>query len=58
VEQRLPGSREKAINRDTKREATSIEVMDLRNENEELKRVVAEQTLRLRVLKKSLKGLK
>ena len=46
------------LNGDTKREATSSEVIDLRNENEELKRVVAEQTLRLRVLKKSLKGLK
>ncbi len=48
---------ERRLNGDTIREATSNEVIDLRNENEELKRVVAEQTLRLRVLKKSLKGL-
>ena len=45
------------LNGNTKREATSNEVIDLRNENEELKQFVAEQTLRLRVLKKSLKGL-
>jgi alpha-amylase len=38
------------------REATSTEVKDLRAENSELKEVVAEMTLKNRVLKKSLMG--
>jgi len=42
---------------DTVREATSDEVKDLRAENSELKEVVAEITLKNRVLKKSLTGL-
>ena len=42
---------------DTLREATSDEVKDLRNENRELKEVVAEIKLKNRVLKKSLTGL-
>ncbi len=42
---------------DSVREATSDEVKDLRNENRELKEVVAEITLKNRVLKKSLTGL-
>ncbi len=42
---------------DTLREATSDEVKDLRSENRELKEVVAEITLKNRVLKKSLAGL-
>ena len=41
---------------DTVREATSDEVKDLRAENRELKEVVAEITLKNRVLKKSLTG--
>ena len=41
---------------DTVREATSNEVKDLRSENQELKEVVAEITLRNRILKKSLTG--
>ena|SRR5271157_5450622 len=41
---------------DTKREADSTEVNDLRSENEQLKVVVAELTLRNRTLKKSLLG--
>jgi transposase len=41
---------------DTVREATSDEVKDLRSENRELKEVVAEITLKKRVLKKSLTG--
>ena len=41
---------------DTVREATSDEVKDLRAENSELKAVVAEITLKNRVLKKSLTG--
>ncbi len=41
---------------DTVREATSDEVKELRAENSELKEVVAEITLKNRVLKKSLTG--
>jgi len=41
---------------DTVREATSNEVKDLRDENRQLKEVVAEITLHNRVLKKSLTG--
>ena len=42
---------------DTVREATSDEVKELRAENSERKEVVAEFTLKNRVLKKSLTGL-
>ena len=42
---------------DTVRETGSEEVGELRTENEELKQVVAEQSLRIRKLKKTLKGL-
>jgi transposase len=45
------------LNGDTIREANSGEVQELRKENDDLKHVVAEQILKLRVLKKSLKGL-
>jgi transposase len=41
---------------DTKREADSQEVEAMRNENEQLKAVVAELTLHNRMLKKSLLG--
>ncbi len=41
---------------DTKREATSHEVIELRQESHELKEVVAEQLLEIRTLKKSLGG--
>ena len=41
---------------DTKRQATSNEVQDLRQENEQLKQVVAELLLQNRVLKKSVTG--
>ena len=41
---------------DTKRQATSSEVSDLRDENEQLKQVVAELLLKNRVLKKSALG--
>ena len=41
---------------DTKREADSQEVEAMRSENEQLKAVVAELTLKNRVLKKSLLG--
>ena len=42
---------------DTVREATSSEVNDLRNENDQLKQLVAELSLKNRLLKKSLTGL-
>ena len=42
---------------DTVREANRDEVTDLRNENEQLKQLVAELSLKNRVLKKSLSGL-
>ena len=41
---------------DTARAATSTEVKDLRRESRDLKEVVAEQALELRVLKKSMLG--
>jgi transposase len=41
---------------DTKRQATSSEVVELRQENEQLKQVVAELLLKNRVLKKSALG--
>jgi transposase len=41
---------------DTVREATSVEVTTLRQENEQLKQLVAELSLKERVLKKSLNG--
>lgn len=42
---------------DTVREASSNDVTDLRKENEQLKQLVAEVSLKNRVLKKSLSGL-
>jgi transposase len=42
---------------DTKREATSDDVAQLRQENEQLKQLVAELSLSNRILKKSLSGL-
>ena len=50
-------SGKKRLADDTVREATSDEVRKLRTENRELKEVVAELTLKNRVLKKSLTGL-
>lgn len=47
----------KRLNGDTVREADSAEVKDLRVENESLKQLVAELSLKNRVLKKTLKGL-
>jgi transposase len=41
---------------DTARAATTDEVKDLRREARDLKEVVAEQTLELRLLKKSITG--
>jgi len=45
------------LNGDTIREASRSEVSELRNENEQLKQLVAELSLKNRVLKKSLSGL-
>jgi transposase len=45
------------LNGDTIREASSNEVSDLRSENEQLKQLVAELSLKNRVFKKSLSGL-
>jgi transposase len=42
---------------DTEREATSTEVIDLKKENDQLKALVAELSLKNRVLKKSLTSL-
>lgn len=42
---------------DTKRQANSQEVENIRQENEQLKQLVAELALRNRMLKKSLTGL-
>lgn len=42
---------------DTKREATSSEVHDLKNENVDLKQLVAELSLENRVLKKNQNGI-
>jgi transposase len=47
----------KRLQGDTVREATSSEVSDLRQENEQLKQLVAELSLKNRVLKKSMTGL-
>ena len=41
---------------DTVREATSTEVVDLKKENDQLKQLVAELSLKNRVLKNSLNG--
>jgi transposase len=47
----------KRLKGDTMREANSDEVGELRKENEQLKQLVAELSLKNRVLKKSLNGL-
>ena len=48
---------QKRLQGDTVREATSTEVVELRQENEQLKQLVAELSLKNRLLKKSLTGL-
>jgi transposase len=45
------------LNGDTRREATSDDVSELRQENDQLKQLVAELSLSNRILKKSLSGL-
>jgi transposase len=47
----------KRLQGDFKREATSCEVLNLRVENDELKKIVAEQTLEIRVYKKNHTGI-
>ena len=47
----------KRLQGDTTREATSSEVTDLRSENDQLKQLVAELSLKHRLAKKSLTGL-
>jgi transposase len=49
-------SGKRQLDGDTIREASSSEVKELRDENDELKMLVAEVVLRNRVLKKTLKG--
>lgn len=46
----------KRLNGDTEREANTTEVNELRKESDNLKMLVAEQALRIRVLKKDLSG--
>jgi transposase len=47
----------KPLQGDTVREASSTEVVGLRQENEQLKQLVAELSLKYRLVKKSLTGL-
>ena len=47
----------KGLHGDMAREATSTEVTDLKKENSQLKALVAEISLKNRILKKSLNGL-
>jgi len=47
----------KRLHGDTEREANSVEVVQLREENEQLKALVVELSLKNRVLKKSLNGM-
>ena len=49
----FPEAGKKRLAGDTARAATSTEVKDLRRESRDLKEVVAEQALELRLLKKS-----
>ena len=46
----------KRLKGDTDREASTVEVTNLRRENEQLKQLVAELSLKNRVLKKSVNG--
>jgi transposase len=50
-------SGKKRLQGNTVREANSSEVTDLRQENDQLKQLVAELSLKNRVLKKSLSGM-
>ena len=57
LEQEFLEAGKKRLLGDTQREATSHEVSDLRKENEQLKQLVAELSLKNRVLKKSVTGM-
>ena len=46
----------KRLNGDTQREANTYEVQGLKHENHDLKELVAELSLEVRVLKKNLRG--
>ena len=46
----------KRLQGDTEREATSTDVVDLKKEKEQLKQLVAELSIRNRMLKRSLNG--
>lgn len=52
----LEGGKKRLLG-DTVREANSSEVSEMKTENQQLKQLVAEQSLQLMVLKKSLQGL-
>lgn len=45
------------LNGDVKRESPSTEILSLKNENTDLKQLVAELTLELRMLRKNLNGV-
>lgn len=47
----------KRLQGDTVREASSVEVTEIKKENDQLKQLVAELSLKNRVLKKSLNGM-
>jgi transposase len=47
----------KRLQGDTTREATSTEVVDIKKENDQLKQLVAELSLKNRIYKKSLSGV-
>ncbi len=57
MEQRFLEAGKRRLLGDTVREANSGEVSNLRAENDQLKQLVAELSLKNRVLKKSLSGL-
>jgi transposase len=53
----FPEARKQRLAGNTKRQADSQEVSEMRQENEQLKQLVAELALKNRVLKKSLRGV-
>lgn len=53
----FPEAGKRRLQGDTRREANSVEVASIRDENDQLKQLVAELSLRNRVLKKSLNGM-
>jgi hypothetical protein len=56
IEQGIPGSGEAASDRDTQPQADSQAVVEMRSELEQLKQMVAELTLKNRVLKKACRA--